>query len=72
MQAVEKIKEITKMSMMLTPATTPNSWRTALLVNANTANPIAAEILQNKVTIPILLTISTSAWFLSPLVKNEV
>ena len=48
--------------MMLIPDTTPNSFKTALLVNANTAKPIAAVILQNKVTTPILLTISISAF----------
>ena len=47
---------------MLIPDTTPNSFKTALLVNANTAKPIAAVILQNKVTTPILLTISISAF----------
>ena len=60
------------MSMMLIPATTPNSCRMALLVSANTAKPIAAEILQNKVTMPILLTISTNDWCLFPLLKKEV
>ena len=54
------------------PATTPNSCNTALLVSAKTAKPMAAEILQNKVTTPILLTISTSDWFLSLLVKKEL
>ena len=48
--------------MMLIPDTTPNSFKTALLVKANTAKPIAAVILQNKVTTPILLTISISAF----------
>ena len=53
------------MNMMLIPATTPNSFKIALLVNANTANPIAAVMLQKSVTTPILLTISTSDFFLS-------
>ena len=52
------------MIMMLIPATTPNSRKMALLVNAKTAKPIAAVKLQNKVTTPILLTISTSDCFL--------
>ena len=48
---------------MLIPATTPNSFSTALFVKANTANPIAAVILQKRVTTPILLTMATSASF---------
>ena len=55
--------------MILIPATTPNSFSIALLVSAKTANPIAAVILQNKVTTPILLTIFTRALFLSPVAK---
>ena len=49
--------------MILIPATTPNSFNTALFVKANTANPMAAVMLQNSVTTPILLTISTNALF---------
>ena len=48
--------------MILIPATTPNSFQMALLVSANTPNPIAAAILQNRVTMPILLIISYSAF----------
>ena len=58
------INEITKMNMMLIPATIPNSFRMALLVNANTAKPMAAVILQNRVTTPILLTMFTRDSFL--------
>ena len=47
--------------MMLIPETTPNSFNTALLVSAKTAKPMAAVILQNNVTTPILLTISINA-----------
>ena len=39
------------------PDTQPNSFNKGLLVKAKTKNPMAAVILQNKVTIPILLTI---------------
>ena len=53
------------MKKMLRPATNPNSFKISLLVSANTAKPMAAVMLQNKVTTPILLTISMIAWCLS-------
>ena len=49
------------MSSIAMPETTPNSFKISLWVKANTANPMAAVILQNKVTTPILLTIFTNA-----------
>ena len=52
--------------MILNPATSPNSFNMALLVKANTAKPIAAEILQNNVTTPILAIICTMAALLLP------
>ena len=60
------------MIMILLPATTPNSFRMALLVSANTPKPIAAVMLQNKVTTPILLTISINDFFLSPLFSHDI
>ena len=51
---------------MFMPATKPNSFNIWLCVNANTAKPMAAARLQNSVTIPILSTIITSDFFLSP------
>ena len=56
-----KIKEIKNNNKMLVPATAPNSFSNALSVSANTANPIAAVMLQNKVTMPIFSTIVTNA-----------
>ena len=50
---------------MFMPATTPNSLSKALLVNANTAKPIAAAMLQNSVTIPIRPVMVTKASCLS-------
>jgi predicted transport protein len=66
------ITDIKNSAMMLKPATTPNSFRISLFVSANTANSIAAAILQNKVTIPILLIISTSALFFSSVSRYDV
>ena len=51
-------------AIILIPATAPNSFNKALLVNAKTAKPIAAAILQNNVTIPIRPTIVTKAFSL--------
>ena len=56
--------------MILMPATTPNSFSTALLVSAKTAKPMAAVILQKSVTTPILLTISTRASVLSEVERS--
>ena len=58
--------------MMLIPATSPNSFKSALFVKAKTAKPIAAAILQNRVTIPILPTMVTIALSLSLSSKNAV
>ena len=51
------VKLIKNKAIILIPDTHPNSFNKGLLVNANTKNPMAAVILQNKVTIPILPTI---------------
>jgi hypothetical protein len=62
-----KMMEIKKSAMMLIPATTPNSFSTALLVRPNTAKPMAAVILQKSVTTPMRLIISVrAASFLLP------
>ena len=57
---------------MLIPATSPNSFNKALFVNAKTAKPIAAAILQNRVTMPIRPTMVTMALSLSLSSKNAV
>ena len=57
---------------MLMPATAPNSFNTALSVNANTAKPIAAAILQKRVTTPIRPTMFINDCFLSPVALNSV
>ena len=58
--------------IMFKPDTHPNSFNKGLLVNANTKKPMAAVILQNKVTTPILPTICTSALSLSFVSLYEV
>ena len=60
------------MIIILIPATNPNSFKIVLLVKANTANPIAAVILQNRVTTPILLTISIKALIFFALTSSIV
>ena len=58
--------------MILMPATSPNSFKSALFVNAKTAKPMAAAILQNRVTIPIRPTMVTMALSLSLSSKKAV
>ncbi len=59
------MSEIINNNIMFIPATTPNSFSKALPVKAKTAKPMAAAILQNRVTIPIRPTIVTKADCLS-------
>ena len=59
-------------TIILIPATSPNSFKSALFVKAKTAKPMAAAILQNRVTIPILPTMFTMALSLSLSSKNAV
>ena len=67
-----KNKLIKNKAMILIPETHPNSFNKGLLVNANTKNPMAAVMLQNKVTTPILPTIFTKACCLSFVSLYEV
>ena len=59
-------------AMIFNPDTHPNSFNKGLLVKAKTKKPIAAVILQNKVTIPILPTIFIMAFSLSCVSLKEV
>ena len=59
------MSEIKKSAITFMPLTTPNSFSRSLLVKAKTAKPMAAAILQNKVTIPMRPTMFISASFLS-------
>ena len=55
-------------AMIFNPDTQPNSFNKGLLVKAKTKKPMAAVILQNKVTMPILPTICSMAsclWFVA-------
>ena len=48
-------------AMIFNPDTQPNSFNKGLLVSAKTKKPMAAVILQNNVTMPILPTICSMA-----------
>ena len=54
------------------PATIPNSRSIALLVMEKTAKPTAALILQKRVTTPIFPIISSKAFVLLPVLRNDV